>query len=135
MGTVTTRTRLELRSHVGRNAIGCSAFPACNHIEPLEKPVDTGVGCPECDQGSLMQRKSRRGKVFYSCSTYPKCSYAVWNEPLAEKCPECDWPILTMKTTKRRGTEKVCPQRECGFSEPAESAGANEPVEEYSAAG
>ena len=115
--------------------IGCSAFPACNHIEPLEKPVDTGVSCPECDQGSLMQRKSRRGKVFYSCSTYPKCSYAVWNEPLAEKCPECDWPILTMKTTKRRGTEKVCPQRECGFSEPAESSGANEPVEEYSAAG
>lgn len=115
--------------------IGCSAFPACNHIEPLEKPVDTGVSCPECNQGSLMQRKSRRGKVFYSCSTYPKCSYAVWNEPLAEKCPECDWPILTMKTTKRRGTEKVCPQRECGFSEPAESSGANEPVEEYSAAG
>jgi len=59
----------------------------------------------------------------------------VWNEPLAEKCTECDWPILTMKTTKRRGTEKVCPQRECGFSEPAESSGANEPVEEYSAAG
>ena len=116
--------------------IGCSAFPACNHIEPLEKPVDMGVECPDCRKGSLMQRKSRRGKIFYSCSTYPKCSYAVWNEPLAEACPDCDWPILTLKTTKRRGTEKVCPQRECGFSEPAEAPEVKEPpVEEYSEAG
>lgn len=101
--------------------IGCSSFPACNHIEPLEKPVDTGVSCPDCGEGSLMQRKSRRGKVFYSCSRYPKCAYAVWNEPLAEVCPACEWPILTLKITKRRGTEKVCPQRECGFAEPTEA--------------
>ena len=53
-------------------------------IEPIEKPRDTGVKCPKCHKGTLMQRKSRRGKIFYSCSTYPKCDYAVWNEPLAE---------------------------------------------------
>jgi DNA topoisomerase-1 len=69
-----------------------------------------------------MQRKSRKGKIFYSCSTYPKCDYAVWNEPVAEPCPSCGWPILTLKTTKRRGTEKVCPQPECKFSEPVEPA-------------
>lgn len=101
--------------------IGCSAYPECKHIEPLEKPQDTGVECPECKQGSMVSRKSRYGKLFYSCSRYPDCKYAVWNEPIAEPCPNCDWPILTLKTTKRRGTEKVCPQKECGYSEPVES--------------
>ncbi|QSA96803.1 type I DNA topoisomerase [Methylococcus sp. EFPC2] len=100
--------------------IGCSAYPKCKHIEPLEKPEDTGVQCPECKKGSLIKRKSRFGKLFYSCSTYPTCSYAAWNPPLAEPCPNCGWPILTLKTTKRRGTEKVCPQKECGYATPYE---------------
>ena len=100
--------------------IGCSAYPKCKYIEPLEKPEDTGVTCPECQKGTLLKRKSRYGKVFYSCSTYPDCKYAVWNPPLPEPCPKCGWPILTLKTTKRRGTEKVCPQKGCGYSEPYE---------------
>ncbi len=102
--------------------IGCSGYPNCRYIEPLEKPSDTGVSCPECGKGNLLQRRSRSGKTFYSCSTYPKCSYAVWNEPVAEPCPKCHWPIVTLKTTKRRGTEKVCPQKECGWSEPVEES-------------
>ncbi|OOZ37531.1 type I DNA topoisomerase [Solemya velesiana gill symbiont] len=102
--------------------IGCSSYPDCCYIEPLEKPEDTGVTCPKCNSGTMMKRKSRRGKIFYSCSTYPDCDYATWNEPLAEPCPNCGWPILTIKTTKRKGTEKVCPQQECSFSEPAEDA-------------
>jgi DNA topoisomerase-1 len=97
--------------------VGCANYPECRHIEPLERPVDTGVACPQCGQGTLMARKSRKGKPFYSCSTYPKCDYAVWNEPLAEPCPTCAWPILTTKTTKSRGTERVCPQRDCSYSE------------------
>ena len=101
--------------------IGCSAYPKCRFIEPLEKPKDTGVKCPKCHKGTLMQRKSRRGKVFYSCSTYPKCDYAVWNEPVAEPCPSCGWPVLTIKTTKRSGTQKVCPQQDCSFAEPYEA--------------
>ncbi|MFZ5594840.1 MAG: type I DNA topoisomerase [Pseudomonadota bacterium] len=100
--------------------IGCSNYPACKHIEPLEKPADTGVECPQCHKGTLLKRKSRYGKIFYSCSTYPDCNYAVWNEPAAEPCPKCGWPVLTIKTTKRRGTEKVCPQKECGYAEPFE---------------
>lgn len=98
--------------------IGCSNYPTCKHMEPIEKPADTGIDCPICHQGHLLKRKSRYGKYFYSCSTYPKCKYAVWNEPISESCPKCQWPILTIKTTKKRGTEKVCPQKECGFSEP-----------------
>ena len=111
---------LVIRSGRYGKFIGCSAYPKCKHIEPLEKPEDTGVTCPECKKGTLLKRKSRYGKVFYSCSTYPECKYAVWNPPLPEPCPQCGWPILTLKTTKRRGTEKVCPQKGCGYSAPYE---------------
>jgi len=97
--------------------IGCSNYPKCRFIEPLEKPKDTGVVCPECKKGSLIERKSRYGKLFYSCNTYPDCKYAVWNPPVNEPCPKCGWPLLTLKITKRRGTEKVCPQKECGYVE------------------
>ena len=69
-----------------------------------------------------MKRKSRKGKLFYSCSTYPACDYAVWNEPVAEPCPRCGWPVLTLKTTKNKGAEKVCPQKDCSFAEPYEPA-------------
>jgi len=96
--------------------IGCTNYPKCKHIEPLEKPQDMGITCPECKKGSLLKRKSRFNKIFYSCSTYPDCKYAVWNEPLNKPCPKCKWPILTLKITKRRGSEEVCPQKECGYS-------------------
>ena len=97
--------------------IGCSGYPNCKYMEPLEKPADTNVTCPKCFKGTILQRKSRRGKIFYSCSRYPDCEYAIWDEPLAEECPTCKWPILTKKVTKRSGTSKKCPQKECGFSE------------------
>lgn len=97
--------------------IGCSQYPNCKHMEPIEKPTDTGVACPQCTKGVILQRKSRRGKIFYSCSRYPDCDYALWNEPIAEACPNCQWPILTMKETKSRGKEKLCPQRNCNFKE------------------
>ncbi|MEJ2344849.1 MAG: type I DNA topoisomerase [Gammaproteobacteria bacterium] len=102
--------------------IGCSSYPKCKYIEPLEKPKDTGVRCPECSQGTMLLRKSRHGKIFYSCSRYPDCSYAVWNEPLDQPCPQCGWPMLTIKTTKRRGTQKVCPQKDCSYAEDYEGA-------------
>lgn len=97
--------------------IGCSAYPKCKFIEPLEKPKNTEVACPKCKEGTILERRSRRGKVFFSCDRYPKCDYAIWNMPLAEACPQCHWPILSVKTTKRRGTEKVCPQQNCSFTE------------------
>ncbi len=100
--------------------IGCSSYPKCKHIESIEQPTNTGVECPQCKKGEILTRKSRRGKVFYSCSEYPTCDYALWNEPLNEPCPDCGWPILTLKTTKSRGTEKVCPQKGCGYTEKVE---------------
>ncbi len=97
--------------------IGCSGYPKCAHMEPLEKPKDSGVSCPECNKGTILERKSRYGKLFYSCERYPVCKYAVWNTPVKQSCPKCNWPILTVKITKRRGEELVCPQKECDFIE------------------
>lgn len=97
--------------------IGCSKYPDCKHMEPLEKPADTNVNCPDCNQSTILQRKSRRGKIFYSCARYPKCEYALWNEPINEPCPKCAWPILTIKETKSKGKQKLCPRKTCGFIE------------------
>ena len=109
--------------------IGCANYPKCKHIEPLEPPKDTGVACPKCGKGHLIERKSRYGKLFYSCNTYPDCDYAVWNPPLIEACPTCAWPLLSIKSTKRRGTEKVCPQKECGWAEQIEAPPPKETAE------
>jgi DNA topoisomerase-1 len=121
-GRVCPECQSPLVSRQGRYGkfIGCSAYPKCRYIESKNKPEDTGVACPQCRHGSLVKRKSRFGKFFYSCSTYPTCKYAVWNEPVKTACPSCHWPILTLKTTKRHGTERVCPQKECGYAEPCE---------------
>lgn len=98
--------------------IGCSKYPECKYLEPLEKPTDTGIECPACKKEHLLKRKSRYGKIFYSCAGYPKCKYAVWYEPLAESCPKCHWPILMHRITKRAGDEKVCPQKDCDYKIP-----------------
>jgi DNA topoisomerase-1 len=95
--------------------IGCTSYPKCKFLEPLEKPADLGIECPQCSQGKILKRKSRYGKIFYSCSRYPDCDYALWNEPINKNCPQCHWPILTIKVTKRKGTEEVCPHK-CGYS-------------------
>jgi DNA topoisomerase-1 len=125
-------SELEIKNGRYGRFIGCGAYPKCKHIEPLERPEDTGVTCPKCHKGTLQKKKSRRGKPFYSCSTYPKCDYAVWNEPLAEPCPRCGWPILTLKTTQAKGTERVCPQRDCGYSAPQQDPGVGPGDEEGS---
>jgi DNA topoisomerase-1 len=85
-------------------------------MEPLEKPTDTGVVCPKCNHAKILQRKSRKGKIFYSCGNYPKCDYALWNEPIDKPCPKCAWPILTVKESKKFGRQTLCPQEGCGYS-------------------
>jgi DNA topoisomerase-1 len=113
-----------LQLKVGRYGkfIGCSNYPNCKHLEPLQKPADTGVDCPDCNQGKILKRRSRAGKIFYSCARYPDCKYALWNEPVNQACPKCAWPLLTLKTTKKRGTEMVCPHTPCDFAQPYEKA-------------
>jgi DNA topoisomerase-1 len=96
--------------------IGCSNYPNCKHMEPLERPSDTGIMCAECHEGRILRRKSRKGKIFYSCAHYPKCEYALWNEPIDKQCPQCAWPHLTIKETKK-SRQIICPHQGCGYSE------------------
>jgi DNA topoisomerase-1 len=98
--------------------LGCSGYPECKNIEPLEKPVDVGVKCPECNEGNLKVRKSRWGKVFYGCDRYPECKFASWDKPLPTPCPDCASPILVEKITKRAGKTHRCYKKECGYSIP-----------------
>jgi len=95
--------------------LACSGYPKCKNIQPLEKPKSLGITCPECGEGEMMEKKSRYGKIFYSCNRYPKCKYALWNLPKEEPCPKCGWPLTEIKVTKRWGTVQRCPQEECDW--------------------
>ncbi|TMA94762.1 MAG: type I DNA topoisomerase [Deltaproteobacteria bacterium] len=98
--------------------LGCSGYPECKNIQPLEKPADIGVKCPECKEGNLKERKSRWGKFFYGCDRYPECKFASWDKPLPTPCPQCGSPILVEKVTKRAGRTHRCYKKECGYSIP-----------------
>ena len=88
--------------------LGCSGYPECKSIRPLEKPVDLGIKCPDCGEGNVKERKSRWGKVFYGCDRYPECKFASWDKPVVGPCPDCGDPILVEKVTKRAGHTRRC---------------------------
>ena len=101
--------------------LGCSGYPECTNIRKPGKPVRSlGVPCPECHEGDLLQKWSRRGKVFYSCSRYPKCTFALWDRPVAEPCPRCQAPFVVEKTTKQAGTVRRCIREGCDYQEAVE---------------
>ena len=93
----------------------CTGYPECRYI----KHKTTGVACPK-DGGDIVERKSRRGKVFYGCANYPKCDFTLWNKPVQEPCPQCGWKFLTEKITKRHGRQLICANEACGYSRSAE---------------
>ncbi len=88
----------------------CSNYPTCKYV----KQKSTGVLCPK-DGGDIVERKSRRGKVFYGCANYPECDFTLWNRPLPEKCPDCGAPFLVEKITKRHGRQLICNNEECSY--------------------
>ncbi|MCZ6626313.1 MAG: type I DNA topoisomerase [Deltaproteobacteria bacterium] len=95
--------------------LGCSGYPECKNIRSLEKAVDLGIRCPDCKEGNLQERKSRRGKIFYGCNRYPDCHFATWDRPVAEVCPQCGEAILIEKVTKRDGKVWRCHKRGCTY--------------------
>lgn len=95
--------------------LACSAYPGCKNIQPLVKPKSLDITCPECKEGVLMEKKSRYGKIFYSCSRYPQCKYALWDQPVNEPCPKCGHPVIVEKVTKRYGTFRKCPTENCDW--------------------
>lgn len=88
----------------GRNGkfIGCTNFPDCDFTKSIIKT--TGVKCPECKDGEIIEKVSKRGKRFYGCSNFPKCDYATWDPPTGEKCPKCG-DLLVHK--KNRSTDEI----------------------------
>lgn len=104
--------------------LACSGYPECKKTRSISSKTSaqsTGVKCPEKDcDGDLLERSSKRGKIFYGCSQFPKCNFATWDKPIAKKCPDCGAEILVEKETKRDGKVIKCLDRECGFSESAE---------------
>ena len=80
--------------------IACSNYPTCKYIknDKEEKEVKEIMPCPKCE-GKIIEKKTKRGKIFYGCSNYPKCTFASWDKPLEEKCPNCNG-TLTIKKDK-----------------------------------
>ncbi len=97
--------------------LACSGFPECRNTKPLKVSKGTGVPCPECQKGEIIERRSKKGRVFYSCSRYPTCKFSLWNRPVHETCPVCHSPYLIIKKIGKR-VYKCCPNKECDYSVP-----------------
>jgi DNA topoisomerase-1 len=102
--------------------LGCSGYPECKTVRSLVRPVPTGVKCPDCADGEIMEKRSRGGKTFYSCNRYPKCKFATWDRPVPEPCPQCAAPFIVEKTTKRSGTVRRCLSEGCKYQERMDEA-------------
>ena len=94
--------------------LGCSGYPECKSTMALS----IGVRCPEkgCG-GNLTEKRTKKGKVFFGCANYPKCSFATWDRPLPEECPQCGAPFLVEKYSRKTGRMKACLKKECTFKE------------------
>jgi DNA topoisomerase-1 len=101
--------------------LGCTKYPECRNVRSLNKPIPLGITCPPepmgCGHGNLVQKVSRRGKIFYSCDRYPDCKFASWDRPVQMPCPQCEAPFVVEKTTKRAGTVRRCIREGCDYSE------------------
>jgi len=111
-------SRLVLREGRYGEFTACSNYPQCKYV----KRTGTGVKCPACGQGEIIQRRSKRGRTFYGCERYPECKFVLWHKPVAEACPDCGHAYLLERWSKS-GVRLQCPQ--CRYSKasaPVEAA-------------
>ena len=94
----------------------------CKHRKPYRK--STGVKCPKCGQGTIVERKSKRGTVFYGCDKYPDCDFVLWNEPTGETCPECG--SLLVKKVLKKGDVITCSNIKCHYKKEVTGESADE---------
>ena len=92
----------------------CSNYPACKYV----KQKTIGMKCPECSEGEISERRSKKGRTFYGCVRYPDCKFVAWGKPIAEKCPNCGSPYLVEKWLKS-GPVWQCPNAACKYKKPA----------------
>jgi DNA topoisomerase-1 len=95
--------------------VACSNYPTCKFV----KQKTIGVGCPNCTEGEVVERRSKRGRTFFGCNRYPECDFVAWGKPLPEKCPECGSTYMIEKFLKA-GPVAQCPNAECKYKHPIE---------------
>jgi DNA topoisomerase-1 len=105
------------RGRFGR-FLACSRYPDCK----TSRPMSIGVTCPKGCGGYVTERRSKRGRTFYGCSSYPNCDFVSWDRPRNEKCPQCGSVYLLDKYSKRDGAFVACPDKECGYRRSGETA-------------
>ncbi|WP_145046287.1 type I DNA topoisomerase [Paenibacillus xylanexedens] len=96
--------------------LACSGFPECRNTKPIIK--DIGVTCPKCKEGHVVERRSKKGRVFYGCDKYPECDFVSWDKPSAKPCPSCG--SLMIEKRNKQGTRLQCTS--CDHQEPVEEA-------------
>ncbi|HEM5303772.1 TPA: type I DNA topoisomerase [Streptococcus suis] len=84
----------------------CSNFPDCRNTKQITKEI--GVTCPVCQKGQVIERKSKRNRLFYGCDRYPECEFTSWDKPVGRSCPKCDH-YLVEKKVRGGGKQVVCP--------------------------
>ena len=99
--------------------MACQGYPECKNTRPLT----TGITCPEqgCG-GQLVERRSRRGKPYYACSTYPRCRFTLWQRPIPEPCPKCRAPFLVERYARGKRLMRQCARAGCDYALPVEAA-------------
>ena len=90
--------------------LACSNFPECRNTKAIVE--DLGITCPKCGKGTLIKRKSKRGRIFYGCSHYPDCDFVLWNQPIDKKCPDCG-SIMVVKHYKKGPDKIFCSNPDC----------------------
>jgi DNA topoisomerase-1 len=85
--------------------IGCEKYPECDFV----KNITLGIACPKCKEGEILERKSKRNKVFYGCSRYPNCDFVSWHKPILQACPNGDSTIMEERYSKKKGNYLKCP--------------------------
>ena len=98
------------RGRFGR-FLACTRYPECKGT----KPISIGVTCPKRCGGYISEKRSRRGRTFYGCSSYPKCDFVAWDRPRNEPCPKCGSAYLLDKYSKKTGPFIACPNKECDY--------------------
>ena len=91
--------------------LACPGYPDCKFTKPYLKKM--GVECPQCQQGEMVERRSRKGRTFYGCSAYPDCEFVSWNRPLKEDCPQCG--SFLVEVNRKKGNYQKCSKKECGW--------------------
>jgi DNA topoisomerase-1 len=92
--------------------LACPGYPECKNTKPIHDKID--VKCPICKKGDVVKKRSKRGRVFYGCSTYPECEFVSWDEPIDEKCPVCN-QYMVIRRNKNNDIIR-CSNKDCGYT-------------------